>query len=236
MIVWAVVLNIRDHRENDRIITCYTRQLGKIEILVRSAKKITSKLAHLTSGLYALLDLVIEPGKNFYHLVGGKAMRHYRQILNDYKKNILTAQILKIVDGVIKPAKIDQRIFELIVKSLERVDKTTTAQAEIIVLAFIIKLLAILGHKPEIKNCLICHKMPLAKFNFDVNRGGIVCLRCSTTNYKSNTNIQITDEVLNILQDLLYKNFDFLEKKKISTNDMAIVRNVIDKFLEWQLK
>ncbi|MGC9048941.1 MAG: DNA repair protein RecO [Patescibacteria group bacterium] len=236
MIVSAIVLNVRDHRENDRIITCYTRQLGKIEILVRSAKKITSKLAPFSSGLYSLINLVIEPGKNYYHLIGGEIKKYFNNINNDYEKNIRVGQILNIFNKITKPAKPDDRLFDLTVKTLEKIDTLPKIKVEIFIYAFLIKFLSLLGYKPEIKKCLICQKIPSAKVNFDINRGGIICLKCSTSVDKSEINIQMTDKVLNLLQNLLYKNFDFLEKLNFKSTDFIIVKNVIDKFLEWHLK
>lgn len=246
MIVSAIALNIRDHRENNRIITCYTRELGKIEILVRSAKKITSKLAHLTSGLYALLELIIEPGKNFYYLIGGGTKKYFHNLNNKYQKNIQVSRILNTFDKIIKLAKPDHKIFDLLVKTLEKIDNVPEAKVEIFIYAFLIKFLSFLGYKPEIRKCLVCHKIPSAEAIFDFNRGGIVCLKCFNQNYRSkinqprltkfDTNIQMTNGALIILQNFLYKNFDFLEKMNFISKDFIIVKSVIDKFLEWHLR
>ena len=44
----AVVLGRRDFHEADQIISCYTKEKGKVELLARGVKKITSKnSAHL---------------------------------------------------------------------------------------------------------------------------------------------------------------------------------------------
>lgn len=234
MVISAIVLNSRDYRENDKIITCYSRQLGKIEILVRSAKKITSKLAPFTSGLYCLINLVIEPGKNYYHLIGGTILRYYKDIINDYEKNIRVGRILNMIDKITKSAKPDRKVFDLMVKTVEKIDAAPKTKAEIFIYAFLIKFLSFLGYRPEIKKCLVCHKLSLtAKITFDVSRGGIVCQNCQTN--KQNI-LPVDQSSLRLLQDSLYQDFNFLEKREINASDIAIVKNVIDKFLEWHLR
>jgi DNA repair protein RecO (recombination protein O) len=232
----AVVLNIRDQREHDRIITCYSHQLGKIEILVRSARKIPSKLAPLTSGLYALLNLVVEPGKNNHHLIGGEIKKYYRGIIGDYKKIILTKKMLKIIDETIKPGKANRVIFNLIFKTLEKIDKTDKKNAEIFVSAFIIKFLSLLGYRPEIKNCLDCRKLlKLEDVYFNLNRGGVVCLKCHSQGRGQGRIIKLSPAVFALLQDLLYKDLDFLEKRRVEDVDFAAVEETVHKFLKWQV-
>ena len=44
----AIVLSRRDFREFDQMISLYTREQGKLELLARGLKKVTSKnAAHL---------------------------------------------------------------------------------------------------------------------------------------------------------------------------------------------
>lgn len=236
MNIQAVVLNVRDHREHDRIITCYSRELGKIEILVRSARKLPSKLAPLTSGLYALLNLVIEPGKNNYHLLGGETKKYYQKIFSDYKKITLTNQLLKITNKSIKTGKPNRVIYDLIIKTIEKIDKADVKGAKIFLPAFIIKFLSLLGYRPEIKKCLDCHKTIRAEdVYFSLSRGGIVCQKCPKAVSAHGHSLKVSLKTLCLLQDLLYRDFAFLEKLVFREEDLKEAQKVIEKFLEWQI-
>lgn len=234
MNIEAIILNSRDYRENDKMVTAYSRQLGKIEILVRSAKKITSKLAHLTSGLYALSSLVVEPGRNFYHLIGGGAKKYFKKIVSDSAKNVRTGRILNIVDKMTKLEKPDPKSFDLLIKTLEKIDDSPSGKTEILIYAFLIKLLSFLGYKPEIKKCLICHKATRDKTYFSLNQGGIICENCK--NNKKINAAQIAPEILMILQNLLYQNFDSIEKIFFDNRELTTAKKIIDQFLEWHLQ
>lgn len=234
MIVSAIVLNVRDFRENDRLLICYTGELGKIEIFVRSAKKITSKLTPLTSGLYALLFLTIESGKNHYHLIGGEIKKNFKSINSHYDKNIKTKKLFQIIDEIIKIEKSDQNIYNLIVKTLEKINSSPATKSDILIFAFIIKLLSFLGYKPEIKKCLQCQSTPKNKFYFDFRHGGIVCEKCADK--KLNYQILINEGTHKILQALLYQSLDFLEKQSFAAKDFQSTQDIINRFLQWHLK
>ncbi|MFZ2978199.1 MAG: DNA repair protein RecO, partial [Candidatus Magasanikiibacteriota bacterium] len=63
----AIVLSRRDFREADQIISLYTLEKGKMEILARGIKKITSKnSAHLEP--FSLVEAEIIFGKELNYL------------------------------------------------------------------------------------------------------------------------------------------------------------------------
>ena len=63
----AIVLSRRDFRENDQIITFYTKERGLVSALARGAKKSVSKNAAALEPLsYVEVELV--PGKELQHV------------------------------------------------------------------------------------------------------------------------------------------------------------------------
>ncbi|MDD2646694.1 MAG: DNA repair protein RecO [Patescibacteria group bacterium] len=235
MVLNAIVLRSRVHKEHDRIITCYTRELGKVDILVRSAQKSNSKLAPLTSGFYAILSLSLESGRNHYHLIGGEIKKYFKNILSSYDKTWLLARLFKTLDEIIKPEKINRQVFDLIVKFLESLNRRTLIDKEIFFYAFLLKFLSLLGYQPEIKKCLFCHRQPKAgeKIFFDVSHGGLVCEKCLVKKHAAA--ISISPAVAEVLRQLLYRRFDQLERSKFIKADFRRAKVVINRFFKWHL-
>jgi DNA repair protein RecO (recombination protein O) len=240
MLVQAIVLRSRAQKDYDRVITCYTRELGKIEILVRSAQKLNSKLAPLTSGLYAILVLKIEPGKNYYHLLGGEVKKYFKNILSNYRETWQVGRLLKGIDDIIKLEKPHRQIFELLVKFLEKMNVKTLRDKDILIYAFLIKFLSLLGYQPEIKKCVFCHRSPKAgeKIYFDLAHGGTVCADCVTKKHYSS--ILINEGALEIMRQLLYRCFDQLERYPstslgTSKPDFRRAKVIINRFFKWHL-
>jgi len=236
MLVQAIVLQSRSYKDYDRIITCYTRELGKIEILVRSAQKLNSKLAPLTSGLYAILVLKVEPGKNHYHLLGGEVKKYFKNILSNYRETWQVGRLLSGADEIIKLEKPHRQIFELLVKFLERMNVKSSRDKEILFYAFLIKFLSLLGYQPEIKKCVFCHRQPKSsgKIYFDLAHGGLVCAECVTK--KHHSSILINEAAIDVLKKILFRRFDQLEREKIAKTDFRRAKVIINRFFKWHLQ
>jgi len=240
------ILRIRNSRENDRIISFYSRECGKIEILVRAGRKIKSKLTPIISEPFALLVLKVAEGRENHHLIGGQAKESFKNILKDYKKITRVKSLFLTVDTLLKVRKPDQKILLLIIKFLRKINQSAVeGKDQVVGDAFLIKFLTFLGYRPEIKRCLICQKEPVSgEIFFNLSRGGIICPADLTYNREEggvngdnygNENIRINDKVLSVMQKLLYKDFDFLAEQNFVRKDLFIAEAVIDKFCQWHV-
>ena len=63
----AIVLARHDVREFDQMISLYTRDAGKIEVLAKGIKKITSKNSSNLE-VFSVVDVEVAPGKEIDHL------------------------------------------------------------------------------------------------------------------------------------------------------------------------
>lgn len=232
----GIILNKENHREDNQIISFYSQEAGKIEILIRGARKINSKLAPIVAEPFALLKLVIAEGKNNFHLIGGEVKESFRGIFRDEKKIIQTNALLKKIDKLIKTQP-DQKVFSLILKFLRKINHLPPDKLRGINNAFLIKFLAFLGYRPEIKKCLVCRQLPLEReMIFNLTKGGIVCLKHDLKDEDAGEKTRIKREVLNVLQKLLYQDFDSLIKQDIVQNDLQTAENVIKRFFDWHMK
>jgi len=231
----GIVLAKENWRENDRIISFYSQESGKLDIFVRGACKINSKLAPLISEPFALLDLVVAPGKNHVHLIGGEIKEHFKNIIKEEQKIIQTNTLLKRINQLIKPQP-DKKIFLLILKLLKTINQIPLNKVRIINHAFLIKFLAFSGYCPEIKICLVCHQTPQEEeVIFNLEKGGIVCLKHNLDDNINNQQIRINIKVLRVLQKLLYQDFNFLLQQNFVQKDLQIAEKVVKLFFNWHL-
>jgi len=232
------VLSKNNYRENDQIIYFYTKELGKIELLIRGARKINSKLAPIIAEPFCFLDLVVARGKNNFHLIGGEKKQRYLGILENKQTIFLLNSLLKQINQIVK-SEPDKKIFSLLKKFLNKINQSSEEKFLVLSNAFLIKILAFLGYCPEIKKCLICGFLPTKKeLYFSLNRGGIICLRHSLykeREQKGEELIKINQNILTILQKLLYQDFKFLLQQDFRQRDLKVCELVIKKFFLWHL-
>jgi len=231
----GVILKERNIRENDKFITFYSQEQGKVEILVRGVRKINSKLNPIISARFSFLNLVVIKGKNFYRLIDGETQEKFEGLIKDYQKILLLNNILKKVDELLKFQKTDEKILALILEFLRRMDRLSINKALPLAAAFLIKLLAFAGYCPELKYCSVCQKSPSTKqVFFDLNKGSVICSQHKLPPILNGDRIEISLDCLKTLRIFLYKDFSYLEKLDIKKQEFLKIWELVNQFLKWQ--
>lgn len=230
----AIFLKILPYKEFDGIVYFYTEKLGKIEIKLKGAKKIQSKLIGFCQP-FIQSTLFVVKGKNFYYLVGGETDKKFKEINFNYLKLFLVAYIFELVDKFTKPNKAEKKIFSLILKTLESIEEYGAGRAFIVLYAFIIKFISFLGYAPEMIYCVNCSKKIKGQaIFFNIRNSGVVCLDCHQN--KSFGGSRIEFQTYKLLLLLLYKNFNFWKgEKKIAVKTLKEAAEFIDRLAQWHI-
>ncbi|MDA2935872.1 DNA repair protein RecO [Patescibacteria group bacterium AH-259-L05] len=232
--ITGVVLQTRDYKESDRIVYVYSQEYGKVEVLVRGARKIISKLAPLVAEPFALVRLKVVKGKAYYHCIGGEVQERFYNIGKRYSTMTSIAELFNKINAIVKKYKSDAKIFSLLITFLQKANTPSQEKITILIPAFLIKFLAFLGYRPEIRMCVVCRSKELeTDLFFDFKKGGIVCKKHGSDNEEKK---EISSSVLYILQQLLYKKLDFLVQQKFSKKDLRLAVDIINQFYQWQLE
>ncbi|MFH1946618.1 MAG: DNA repair protein RecO [Candidatus Magasanikbacteria bacterium] len=140
----SIILSRRDFRESDQIISLYTLEKGKQEVLARGVKKITSKnSAHLEPFSFVEVDIV--PGKEIDHLTKVQPINYFVNIRKDLQKSLASANIVNLTDRLVHSGEQDERIFELLKSWLEYIGVQSSELRAHLLDGFVVKLLVLLG-------------------------------------------------------------------------------------------
>ena len=144
----AIVLSRRDFREFDQIISLYTREYGKLELLARGVKKITSKnSAHLEP--FSIVDIEIAVGKEIDHLTKVQPVAYFKNIRTDLYKSLAAQYVVSLTDKLMQVGERDERIFELLLSWLQFVNiQYPISNIQLLLDGYIVKLLYCLGFAP----------------------------------------------------------------------------------------
>ena len=159
----AFVLDRKDFREQDKLVTFYTKDYGKIVALARGAKKINSKMASYVEPFY-LVDIMFAQAKTFQHLAGIELVEKFGGIIKDLQKIKVASSAVNLLDDLIKTEEPDEKVFNLLHEFFKVLDRLQDDQQVLFLKEiFSFKLLCILGYKPELHACLKCGKKILVK-------------------------------------------------------------------------
>jgi DNA repair protein RecO (recombination protein O) len=235
----GIIIKRRDYQENDRLFYVYTREYGKIELVAKGTKKITSKLNAYLEPFY-LVNLMIAKGKFFDKLANANVIKCYENLRNDkdligfFIINYLTEIIDALIVGQTPQSKKYDLLLELLDILNEEIKKDILHKKELLLMLtniYALKLLNYLGYRPEIQRCLICHKAILLTKNiFDFSRGGVICEDCKKVCLIEDY-IKVSDKVIKILQLAEIKDLSSFVKMDFNIDDMKEFNSVLKRLL-----
>jgi len=176
-LVKAKGINLRSIKvgEADKIITIFSRELGKISAIAKGSRKPKSKFGGRLE-VFSYNDYFLATGKSLYIVNQVETIETFYGI-----KDISAASFLvRLAGASIDNGQKNTRLFDLLLSSL----KALAGGADPLTLrvAFEAGLAEIEGFFPQLKGCVSCKK-PVRKepesVTFNHTLGGLLCSRCS---------------------------------------------------------
>ena len=227
----AIVLNRQPFRERDSKVLVYSVDQGKLELVARGTRKISSKLAgHLEP--ITLSSLMIVKGRQFDYIGSAVSENCYPAIKSDLAKLQTAGQAVRVFNQLIKSSQEDKNLFNLLQEFLDIINAKQKLILDLILFYhfFILKLLVQLGYKPRLYDCLVCQKKILPKNNiFNYARGGLTCSQCP----RGQHSLTISENCIKILRIVLNKRLANLVNIKIDQKLNKEIGKVISSFLNY---
>lgn len=232
----SFILKRQDFKEYDRLLTVYTEKLGKIEVVARGIKKITSKLAgHLEP--FNLIDLMVAKGKYRDRVAGSLILENFIQIRSNLEGIILGSYFNEVVDFLTRLHEADKETFTLIQKVYLTIDdylernkeKADFRHCYLILLSYLLHFLSLQGFRPEFKTCFYCKKNVKEEINYlSFLHHSVVCPDCQE---KEENLKEIYPTTLKILRLMLKNNFPSLRINNLGDNYFEEIQKIINKLL-----
>ena len=151
MLSRGIVIRKTESGEHNKLITLYTRELGKIRVLAKSAKKNTSKQAgHLD--LFNVVDFLIVPGKNYQIITQAQSSENFLQIKSCFSKLMAGFFILESFHRLIYEHEQDEILWNFLNAQLNKLEQVAPQKTvlDTLLTDFKKELLSVLGYRQNI--------------------------------------------------------------------------------------
>lgn len=218
----GIILKRRNFSEADRILTIYTLKKGKVVAIARGIRKIKSKMAgHLEP--FCLVDLQLVEGKNFDTITGAEIIKANYNLRHNLNLTNHAYYLAEIIDSLTREKDLHEEVFELFSNSLQRLD---SGLDDLFLSYFEINILANLGFRPELYQCLVCEdKIKAGGNSFSFEDGGLTCPNCQSGCLVSDSAIK----ALRLFLDHDIKIIDQINSNKTLTNE---IKNITDDYIK----
>jgi len=201
----GIFIKKQDQGEADQLLTVFTEQFGKIEVIGKGIRKITSKL-RAGADVFCLSEIEFVQGKNHKILTDALAIDKFDGIRQEFEKSQIIYKIVELLDQFANQEAADEKLWRFLLQIFEAVESLeirnsllnsegiTASKAsgswqienrklKIIDCYFLWNMLSILGYSPELYKCPLCDSKLLPEtFFFVPSEGGVVCWQCFSAN------------------------------------------------------
>ena len=230
----GVILKKINLGEADRLFTILTKYKGKINAIAKGVRKVASR----RSPNLELLNHVkaqFAAGKTFDVITEVKALDTYKKIKEDLLKVSLGFHIAEITNEFLAEGQNNREVFELLIATLQRLNSEKNGEKiKKIVRAFEIKLLAIIGYKPQLERCVKCGSGLITTGNFfSPGAGGLLDRGCSMGTSSSRP---ISVNAVKILRFLQNGSWEKIDRLLVSPTDNLELEKLLKFYIEYLLE
>ncbi|KYG32041.1 DNA repair protein RecO [Alkalihalobacillus trypoxylicola] len=223
--VEGIVIRTSVYGESNKIVTLFTRELGKIGVMARGAKKPKSRLSSV-SQLFMYGHFLVQKNQGLGTLNQGEIIDSFREVRNDLYLAAYASYIVELLDRLTDESEKNPYLFELLYQVLHYLDEGI--DPDVLMRIFEMKMLAVAGIKPELDQCVSCQKQHLPAA-FSIKEAGFLCSNCL---YKDSYAYKMTEQSAKLLRLFFYMDLNRLGKISLKEDTKKALKTIIQAYYE----
>ena len=156
------------YKEDALKITLLT-DAGLVSLIVRGARKMESKLKHLTP-LITVIECMASTNRTLNTLTEGIVINNYTNIKENALLSAVALSLFETINAFFESISNYKLLYSFIIHMLDVLNQTKYPMSVLSI--FNIKMWYLLGSQPDFKQCPVCGK---AGIYFNVASGGMLC-------------------------------------------------------------
>jgi len=221
----GIILRTVDYGEGNKILTVFTKEMGKVGMMARGARKSKSRLSAVSQP-FILAHFVFQIGSGMGSLSQAEIINAFPKIRLDLYRTAYAAYLLELTERFTEERRRSLILYELLLALLNQVEQGK--DPEILARIFELKILSMNGYKPYIEGCSSCHTGGSPWF-FSIREGGLLCSNCR---YKDPHAIVLGESVPRLLQLFLHVNVAQVGNIKVKEITKRQLEKVLHLFMD----
>jgi DNA repair protein RecO (recombination protein O) len=232
----AIVLRRTDFGEADRILTIMTPELGKLRVIAKGVRKITSRKAGHVE-LFTRTQILLAHGRTFDIISQAETIDAHRPLREDLLRGSTAHYLSELIDVFAQEGSEDQALYDLLANGLTWVSQSP--DPALAARYFELRLLTLTGYRPQLFKCVrtgepvdiearSLHYVP-----FSPLEGGVLCAEAARL---ARDVFSAPVSALRLLRVLQSKSFDEISGLEITPLLHAQTEQVMRRYLTYVLE
>ena len=207
----GIVLRAVKYKENDLILTIFTRKLGKISAIAKGARRTKSALLS-SCQVFAYSTFTLKKQGSMYSVTQTEIIKSFYEISYNLDAFSYATYIIQLIDYNLEDEITNNRLFILLAQTLylfakEEIDMIYIKDV------FELKFLDYIGFRPVVNRCSNCGNKNLNNSVFNIYEGGVICKNCREL-FEYNMKIDLT--TIRLMEYILNNDILTCNKAKVS--------------------
>lgn len=171
----ALVIRSREFGESDRVLTLFSRDMGKLQALAKGVRKPKSR-QRAGAQLFTYADFLIHRGKTLDTVSQCSPRESFGHLWNDLDRSFAATGIAELLDISTIPAQPNPELFALTLTCLFLLEQFDPS---LVLSAYSLRLMTLLGYRPQLGECAECGaSISGDRLFFSSDAGGTLCGQC----------------------------------------------------------
>ena len=227
----AIVTRRVDFGEADRLLTLYSKELGKISAIAKGARKPQSrKTGHVE--LFMRSKFFIAKGRNLDIITQAEMIDSYAPLRADLMRVTLASYVVELLDRFTVEDDPHTGIYDLLDNTLGRLSQTddlglTTRYYEM-------HLLSLAGFQPRLFRCVSCGtEITEQDQYFSPEMGGILCPDCRQADRRA---IPVTAAAVKVMRYLQTRHWDTVKHLHLRSSLLEELERIMHQYILYTLE
>tara|TARA_A100001011_G_scaffold71076_1_gene72815 strand:+ start:58110 stop:58853 length:744 start_codon:yes stop_codon:yes gene_type:complete len=223
----GIVLKTFSYGETSKIIRCYTKDFGKISLIAKGVKTSkTLQTGYLEPINCISINLYYNSKRQLQIFSKAEFDQPFLSIKSNIKKLSYSFAVIELIDKTVNGEESHHQLFNLTKNILSAINDNK-GKINILFWFFQLKLLALLGFKPNLSNCSNCQDS-LNSANF--LSGELFCSECSNS-----TGIKLSKNALSLLKKINEIEINDIPKLKISIFERKEIGEFLKQYYSYHI-
>lgn len=227
----ALVLRETQYKDNDKILSVLSEELGLLTVKARGVKQ---KNSRLRSGCQLLCysELTLFEKNGYYTVNEAEPIQMFMGLRQDIELLSLGSYFAQLLETVSAVDRVNPELLRLGLNALYALDKLKKPQTQVKAV-FELRLLSLSGFHPEVNGCAVCGETGAHTFYYEA--GVLLCDSCRKIN-GAGEHTTLSDSVLSAMRHILACDRQKIFSFTLPEPEMKELGNVAEHFLLSQLE
>jgi DNA repair protein RecO (recombination protein O) len=227
----AIVLRHRNLGDADKIITLYTANLGKLDAVVKGARKTKSRLAGHAEPL-AHATFMLAKGRSLDVVTQVETTEPFASLRDDLERMSRAIYVCELLDKFTEPHAENFGLYRLLLDTLRRIGSRDDVDTP--VRYYEMTLLREMGYTPELDACVACRSKLSPETNYwSAGAGGVVCPNCRRDESAVRP---ISANAIKLLRLLLHGRFADVARVNVAPDLGVELERALGEYVRWVLE